>query len=526
MKNIKSILFFAVLLLFSSCDKNFLDKEYLDQYNDNGAFLTSDKEATQALTGVYKDWEIASYIFYLDCVTDNSYNYHAHEGYQALGNGNATPTAPGAANSRYSYTIIRKVNWFLENIQRTEMDENLKKQYIAEAKVIRAYRYLDLATQFGKAPLITTVLPLNDLSKPSNTQQELLDFVVAEMTAAAADLPLNNNIGRFTKGAALGFKARALAFQNKYEEVIQVTEEIINLKKYSLHANYAGVFETENNSEILSDIQHIESVAGYTSLGIMLPNSLGGWGSIVPTQDLVDAYETATGKFIDDPGSGYVSSNPYSNRDPRLAASIVYPGQLYGGKFHDPLNPNSDDYSQGKDNASKTGYNYKKYIQDPKSFKDVWNVGSNIIVQRYAEILLLNAEAKIESDLIDNTVYANINLVRNRAGLPDVDQSLYNSRESLRKLVRNELRVELAGEGRRFFDIVRWKIAETVMVKPVQGTFKSGTVNPSTGEVTYTSTERNTVENRRFDASKNYLWPIPQSVVDNSKGTIPQNPNY
>ncbi|MHC8948200.1 RagB/SusD family nutrient uptake outer membrane protein [Sphingobacterium hungaricum] len=531
MRNIIPIILLSSTALFTSCDKDFLDQQYKDQFNDNGSFLTSEKEATQALTGVYNGWEAGDYVFYLDCVSDNAFNYHAHEGYQALGNGTATPTASGAAGGRFSYVTIRKANWFLENITKAEMNESTKKRYIAEARVIRAYRYLDLAILFKNVPLVTKVLPLDETLQESNTQQEILDFVVVELTEAAADLPLTYGAadkGRFTKGAALGFKARALAYQNKHDDVIQVTDEIIGLGQYSLFADYAGLFEisNENNAEILSDVQYIENIQGYTNLGVILPNSLGGWGSIVPTQNLVDAYQTAAGKFIDEASSGYVATNPYVNRDSRLTKTVVYPGQLYADKYHDPLSPSSDDYSQGKDNASKTGYNFKKYIQSPKSFANVWNVGSNIIVQRYAEILLLNAEAKIEADQIDNSVYSNLNLVRNRAGLPDVDQAVYNSKASLQKLVRNELRVELAGEGRRFFDLVRWKTAEVVMKLPVQGTFKSGTVNQTTGAVTYTSTERNTVENRTFDPAKNYFWPIPQSVIDNSKGAITQNANY
>src|SRR5690606_34995835 len=113
------------------------------------------------------------------------------------------------------------------------------------------------------------------------------------------------------------------------------------------------------------------------------------------------------------------------------------------------------------------GYNYRKYIQDPKAYTNVWNVGVNIIVQRYAEILLLNAEANIELNNITQEVYANIDQVRERAGMPKVDQSVYNNQTKLRELVRRELRVELAGEGRRRFHIIRWGIAPEVM----NGTF-------------------------------------------------------
>jgi len=136
-------------------------------------------------------------------------------------------------------------------------------------------------------------------------------------------------------------------------------------------------------------------------------------------------------------------------------------------------------------------------------------------------------EKKIESNTIDNTVYQNINLVRERAGLPKVDELKYNNQAKLRELVRREFRSEFTGEGRRRFDILRWGIAKEVMNGPVVGSLSNGTVNLSTGEVTFTSTtERFSIENRIFIAGKNELWPIPQSAIDASKGTLKPNPGY
>jgi len=141
--------------------------------------------------------------------------------------------------------------------------------------------------------------------------------------------------------------------------------------------------------------------------------------------------------------------------------------------------------------------------------------------------LLLNAEAKIELNQIDNSVYDNIDLVRERAGMGKVNKAVYSGQAKLRELVRRELRVELAGEGRRRFDIIRWGIAKEVMSGPVYGSLSKGTVNSATGEVTFTSlTDRFFVENRTFVDGRDDLWPIPQNVIDRGKGTLDQNPNY
>lgn len=515
----------ASVIGFTSCES--LDQIPLDQL-EVSSFWKTQAEAEYAVTGLYNGWESGSQIFYMDCASDNSNNDFAHEGFQQIGNGTFTPTNSGNASSRFSYVHIRRANLILENIDKATISEEIKQRLKAEVRVIRAYRYLDLAILFGNVPLITKTTSVEESYVEPTSRAEIFAFVEKELQESSVDLLLSPDKGRMSKGAALGFLARALAFQKKHAEVITVTQQIVDLGKYNLFSNYAGIFEVPNkgNSEVISDIQYIEKTFGYVDLGIMIPNSLGGWSSIVPLQSLVDSYETTDGETIAE-STTYQAANPYQDRDSRLEATVLYPGALYAGIFHDPLTPSSKDYPSGPDNASSTGYNYKKYIQDPKTYENVWNVGVNIIVQRYAEILLLNAEAKIELNTIDNSVYTNIDLVRERAGLPKIDQSKYNNQLKLRELVRREFRSEFAGEGRRRFDIIRWGIAKDVLNGPVFGSLSKGTVNSTTGKVTYTSlTDRFFVENRTFTEGKNELWPIPQSAIDASRNTLKQNPNY
>jgi len=528
----------GVAALMASCQK--LDQEPLDAFNADN-FWKTEAEADFAVTGLYSGtsnsdgkinegsaWEDGTQIFYMDCTSDNSNSDFPWEGFQALGNGTATPTNSGNADARYTYEHIRRANYILENIDKAPMAAEKRKKLIAEVRVIRAYRYFDMATLFGAVPIITKTMAKEDAYIPANTQKEVLEFVEKELKEAAADLSYSKGGARMSKGAALGLLARCYAFQKKYQDVINTTQEIISSGTYKLFNDYAALFEevNENNSEVIMNIEYLANDQPYTMLGIMLPNSMGGWGSIVPTQSLVDAYETAEGKTIGE-STSYNPANPYEKRDSRLAATIVYPGALYKSKYFDPLNPDSKDYPSAADNASSTGYNYRKYIQNPESFVNIWNVGTNIIVMRYAEMLLLNAEAKIELGKIDNSVYENIDLVRERAKMPKVDKAIYAAQGKLRELVRREFRVELAGEGRRRFDIIRWGIAKDVMNGPVNGALSKGTVDPKTGKVTYNSlTDRFFSENRTFKADKNELWPIPQAVIDNSKGTLKQNPGY
>jgi len=234
----------------------------------------------------------------------------------------------------------------------------------------------------------------------------------------------------------------------------------------------------------------------------------------------------ANGKPITDPASGFNAADPYANRDPRLAASIMYPGEAFkqvnGSLTHyDPFTTTSSDYYASRNNTSPSAYLIKKYTSNLTDFTQLFNTGLNMPIIRYAEVLLTDAEAKIEMGKIDGTVYNDISAVRVRAGMPPVDLSVYNNQTSLRTLVRNERRIELAFEGLRFFDIQRWKIGPQVMSGPVYGA-KLGTIDP-TGKYTITGASLN-IETRVF-ADKNYLWPIPQTEIDLNKNTT-QNPGY
>jgi hypothetical protein len=239
----------------------------------------------------------------------------------------------------------------------------------------------------------------------------------------------------------------------------------------------------------------------------------------------VDAYETINGKTITEDPS-YDASQPYKNRDPRLDASIIRPGSLYEATYFDPYT--GTDYYKNN-NCSPTGYNVKKFIPNISDFRntgygtDIDNTGLNFIVMRYAEILLTYAEAKIEANQLDASLYQAIDAVRKRAGMPVVNQTTYNNQSSLRALIRRERRVELAMEGLRWYDIQRWKIGETVMPGTVTGALL-GSVNPNNGELTLTQERIGPVSERVFSA-KNYLFPIPQKEIDLNKG-LSQNPGY
>ncbi len=515
-----------VLILLSACTKDFLDRQPTDEYSESSLW-SSAKDAEAALNGCYDGWEDGYNIIYMDCASDNAYNQFPWEGYTALGNMQLlTPTNTG--DGRWDFTTIQRCNWFLENVNKTPMDSALKLRMKAEARFLRAYEYFIRAQLYGDFPLILKELSPEEANSVVRTPKDsVMDFVISELGKIAPDLPESYSgadIGRITKGAALALRARVELFTGDFQGCIEDCQKVMDLGVYELFPDYANLFriQNEHNSEVIANVEYMENDYAFGSLGVMPSSSYGGWASIDPTQSLVDEYEMKNGKMIEDPLSGFDPEHPYKNRDPRLSATIVYPGQMYNGKYYNPIEKSSSDY-YADNNNSKTGYLVRKYTAHLSDYDDMWNSGLNFIVMRYAEVLLNYAEAKIELNQIDQSVYDAINKVRNRAGMPSINPSLVNTQAEMRTAVRHERRVEFAMEGLRWFDIQRWEIGEDVMNGQVYGALL-GTVNAQNGNINLTS-ERIKVETRAFDASKNYLWPVPQSEVDiNDKLT--QNAGY
>lgn len=520
----RNIIYAIIIIgLSQSCKKNFLDREPLDAYS-NSSLWSSESDATAALNGCYSGWENDYNIFYLDAVSDNSYSQFYWEGYQDYGNGTVT-SSDGNVYTRWSYTTIQACNWFLENIDPTPMDAAVKLRYKSEVRFLRAYEYFIMSQLYGAVPLVSntvTTAVANSISRTS--VDSVRAFVLNELDSIYPNLPvMASAAGHITRGAALSLKARLELYTKDYTNCIADYQKVMALG-YSLYPSYQDLFRiaNENNSEVILDVQYKENDHPNGDVGILPSSSFGGWSSLDPTQSLVDAYEMANGKTIDDAASGYDAANPYNNRDPRLTASIACPGQLYNGVYYNPIQSSSSDYYSGGNN-SPTGYLEKKFTSNLSDFDDMWNTGLNMIVIRYAEVLLGYAEAKIESGSIDNTVYAAIDSVRTRAGLPITDRTVYNSQSTLRTLVRRERRVELALEGLRWFDIQRWQIGPAVRAGEVYGT-RLGTVDATTGALTLTGSNI-PVETRTFQANRDYLWPVPQTEININKN-LAQNPGY
>ena len=435
---------------------------------------------------------------------------------------------------RNYYEGIRAANYFLDYVKDGRGEELLAQNrnlvtdrvnyerdlqslawYKAEAHVAKAYYYSELAKMYGGVPIVESFVDDGTMIKRS-TYDQVIEYVVKEIDDYKAELALNWNEykereGRFTLGAALAIKARTLLYAAsplhnptndvaKWEAAAAAANELISNTdlSYSLASDYGSYFVGGNS---VASAETICAVRRAQSNSMEVNNypiaTQGGKSGATPTHNLVAAYE-----YVGTPDP----TNPYANRDPRLAASIVTNGSTWNGRVIDQSAGGSDDMARA--NASKTGYYLKKFLTDNLNLTQGQNAQHNWVAYRWAEVLLNYAEAMNEAygpDAIPAGYLMSarqaLQQVRDRASvnLPKVTAS---DKDSFREAVKHERRIELAFEDHRYWDLLRWKDAMDVLNRPVLG-------------VKVTKTE----------GAWSYL-PFLRSEIENSNNTLEQNPEY
>lgn len=539
MKRLLVYMLAGMSLIGTSCS-DFLETIPHDALSPSTTWQT-EADAEKFLIGCYDGWADESGILYWDCGSDFGFNYHIHEGWRNIGNGSMT--ASNQVAGYYSFSMIRRCNDFLTNITNIEFAEESKKNnMIGQVKTIRAYQYFLMNWIYGGVPIIESYETAEEAQVPRNSEEEVKDFIYNELDEAIPmlyDAPEAS--GYIAKGTALALNMRASLFYGDYQRAKDAAKAIMDLEIYELDPSYENLFTLagQNSKEIIASVQHDENLYSNWTIATMYNNADGGWSSMVPTQNLVDIYEMSNGLTKEEAGSGYDATHPFANRDPRMAMTILYPGMdwvgLTGKTILNTLDATIDgaknpNYPDDADNASKTALTWAKYLNPYTQYGDIWSTNAQPIVFRYAEVLLSYAEAENELNGPSAEVYNLLNQVRNRVGMPDVDKNKYNNQAKLRELIRRERSVELAGEGLRRQDIIRWKddsgkmLAETVLNGPL--TRVVGTVNTSEPDPTKRATISGTalVENRAFASYNRYL-PIPQSAIDKNPN-LKQNEGY
>ncbi|MFT4204455.1 MAG: RagB/SusD family nutrient uptake outer membrane protein [Chitinophagaceae bacterium] len=556
-KNIVYLLLTASLLVMS-CKKSFLDVNSTN---------TISEDAILADSSLFEDYVVARYLGVVlqskegegtnpgfgrgfeyalwSSVTDESI-YTNDDGTWLLQQGLLAPENLGIAGTIWgrSYRSIRECNYALNNIDQVTMSDEHKGYLKAELRVIRAYRYHDLIRNYGGIVLMgDKVYNLDDDLQDASlftrsTLQESMDYVLAQLDTAAAGLPTDNGdtwaTGRATKGAALALKSRLALYAasplysvGTWADAVTAAQAVIDLNKYSLYSSYSDLFLNADNSESIF-ARYYTTNANHVCLEIANgPNGYGGWGGNTPLQNIVDDYEMDNGLPITNTSSGYDASNPYVGRDPRFYATILYNGAAYRDDTVWTYTPGGKDSKDGNDNwnTSLTGYYLKKFMNDSYPLVNPWgNAGFQPwYYLRYAEVLLNFAEAANQAygpDVVPSgsTLSARtaINLVRERAGMPDLASGMTQS--AMNDAVVYERRVELAFEEHRYYDVRRWKIADVTENVPAYGM----TITLSNGTYTYT---QKTALTRAF-ATKQYWLPIPRTEILASDNQLEQNTGY
>ncbi|BBE16337.1 outer membrane protein [Aquipluma nitroreducens] len=511
-----------LVILISSCQNELLETIPNDRLAVD-LYWKTDKDAELATNAIYTYLEGID-IFSWDGMSDIGHSNQTFNNEAMIESGQYD-----ALNSKVlqewtnDYAGIRAANSFFSNVDKIDAaSPDLIARLKGEVKVLRAYMYIRLAFLYGDVPLITSEISLKESRSLTRTQVSMIwDFVGSELTESATLLPVTpTEKGRITKGAALALKARVMLYIGKYEEAATAARQVIDMNIYSLYPSYEKLFSygAENNKEVILDKQFIKSIYSNSMFANMAPHSQRASSNLlVPTNKLVDAYQMNNGKNIEDPTSGFDPQNPYANRDPRLKYSVYVLGSLLpdGKVFNSKPQSGTADAVDYDYISTKTGFTLKKYINS-EDLTEPTNCGINIILIRYAEVLLTYAEAKIELNKIDNTVVDAINEVRHRDDVNMPPVSILSQSE-MRNIVRKERLVELAFEGFRYFDIRRWRIAENVMPGKIYGMTYSDNGILKTIEVP-------AVE-RVFRPGRDYLWPIPQKEKELNPA-LGQNPNW
>ncbi|MDD3078802.1 MAG: RagB/SusD family nutrient uptake outer membrane protein [Paludibacter sp.] len=466
------------------------------------------------------------------------------------------------------YEGIRKCNIFLKEldpdsgliVKYNSIDEEDRDNYRGQALFLRAYFHFELLKRYQNIFYVRKVLDPNNEDEVFGIKQcdfqEATDSIVQDCDSAILYLPTeiteDENLGRPSKAAPMALKSRVLLYAASplnnpsgdvtlWQKAEDAAAELYDQRSalglgLMSKSDYASIFTTPYNKEV------IFATKAYSRNDIEsnnFPISFQGKGYTNPTQNLVDAY-AMSGTSYGDPMKNYDPEHPYTGREMRFAATILY----NGASFKDATLYTYEGATDGlyaTSTATKTGYYMKKFISPDISLQKGETATKSWVIFRFAEIILNYAEARNEvlDDPKDKTLHDLLNLIRNRAGLrPFRNTSEYiTDKDEMREYIKKERQVELALEGHRYWDLRRWKdldilenSAMGMKIEQVDSLDTNGNLVYDTEgnpvyKYTYTSF---TAEERQFDP-KLYWYPIPRTEILKYKSVgidITQNPGW
>lgn len=459
---------FAILLLCAYSCQGILEKEPLGVL-DAGSFFQTADDAQQAVNAAYQPL--------LFCTPNNNFYWAFGElcSDEAITGGDGsraglteldafthTPRTEECNNFwALNYQGVTQCNIVLDKLPPVEMDVTLKNRLLGEAYFLRAYYYFLLSQVFGDVVLYTKVTPPDELKVAKTPRPEIYQQIIADCQKAADLLPVTytaKDQGRATKGAAYALAAKTALYTQNWEQTLEFVQKVKALNVYSLMPDFQDNFRknTQNNAESVWEIQH-------TNLQLGVGNSLNQWWASKKTTDGY-GFAEVTQKYYDS----------FTPGDPRRDFTIASNNQDYFGVVY-------------KNSFSSTKHSPRKYLQAATEVTQKADGDINYTAIRYAEVLLWEAEAEAELGRTAEAEAA-LELVRARAraqasdpatALPPVNTS---DQTELINAVRRERQWELGFECHRFFDLVRWGIAQDSMPE--------------------------------FEVGKHEVFPIPQAEID------------
>lgn len=572
-RTMKKLLIVLVLMIGTAgCGDDFLNTSPYDSLGEN-QFWQNEEHAMAGVTGVYQNLRydnVYGSFYGRDAMTPTVLGY---DRFQAFNMGIVSNRDGLFLNTwRELYRGIQRANDVLDRLPDIpDLSEEKRTRFTAETKFLRALHYFNLLDVFGGVPIYDEPVLVEDAERPRNSEEEVREFILSDLNEAIRDLPdvvPASEFGRATRGAAIALRGKVFLYNEQWAEAEADFREVMQMGLYDLHSDYAELFTeaNETSNEIIFSLQHIDE----PGLGSNIQLALGSrsaegsnWNNYVATNELVDSYENTDGSEFDwnevVPGfdsmsreeravvflrddlteserEQYLSSpeledlyieggneervkQAWENRDQRLNATVILPYTTFFGAqdidytlrwpYRREAGPEHDLRTNWTGSAV---YPWRKFVFTGSDLVNRLHGPTDYPIIRYADVLLMFAEARNENTGLDQEVLNAINKVRARAGIAELQNSdaslptYVGTSDQMRERIRHERSVEFVLEGIYYSDIRRWNIGDEV----------------------------NNYDIRLFDGSHfrtrvwqpHYnLWPIPPVEIEQNRD-LTQNPGW